>query len=476
MEKRSILICPWGKFDNWDETTYYYKDYETENTRSTLKIMHEITEPDRTVIFVQDTIVTNLHESYLKLCEDVESKTYKFITDHKLIPQEMNPKNLLVKILPGVGNYSTWIQVAKEQFLGEFDGSMEPISIIIFQQLFQEFYSLFQESSSPSQDSSSSSQECSPSSLKEQKLEIYLDLTHGMNILPVMVYKIVGELSQLFAMVEEVSLKVYISEPYIRGNENIKLQIHEIEDLKFEGFIPRFEFTDGIGNMESKELNAFISSIHFGFPLLALYTFPKQKELESIIEEEIQSFRDGIEIKSEPENLVTKENSSYKKIIVKHTREIHQELYKLLIVYAYVSLHRIDIPAFKNGISIQKLYDLSKKIYSNNTICNLIKTELLSSLRYNIARNASNLKEKCWISYAEIINEKPEVNIQKRNFSAHIGLERNTFEIFIDSLENYPKNKSRKNQKKWIKNSAKIRYRDDKIGKIYETAESILNG
>ena len=475
MEKRSILICPWGKFDNWEEVTYYYRDLETEKTRSTLKIMHEITKPDRTVIFVQDTLVTALRESYQELCEVVMNETYKFITDHKLIPQEMDLKNLLVKILPGVGNYSTWSRDNGEYFLGEFKGSMEPMSIIVFQQLFDAFYSLFQEKNK-----------------EKNKLEINLDLTHGMNILPVMVYKIVGELSQLFAMVGEVSLKVYISEPFIRGNENIKLQIHEIENLKVEGFIPRFEFTKEIGNLNSKKLNAFVSSIHFGFPLLALYTFPKQKDLALIIKKEILSFNSGIEITSKKGKLKIKKNPPYKKVIAKHTREIHQELYKLLIVYAYASLHSIDLPDVKNGVIIKKLRDLSKEIYSkeiysnntilnlikNNTILNLINSEL-SNLRYNIAENAFNKEKKLtlkvgWTPYTHIIKKNSSDNIETRNFSAHIGLERNTIEIFIESLENHPDNP--KKLKEWLEKSAKIRYRDAMIDKIYETAESILDG
>lgn len=160
-------------------------------------------------------------------------------------------------------------------------------------------------------------------------LEVYLDITHGVNFMPIFIYRGLLTATSLLAFLKpgRVKIKVFNTDPFIRGVTKI-LKIHQIEErvitpvplnrrlesaslLKpvsippaergsfFKEVKPRTDFYRYEG-----ELNSFIGSFYYGFPLVTTTFFPPVEEVEGHLRRMYQVYWENVVGKEEGEEVI----------------------------------------------------------------------------------------------------------------------------------------------------------------------------
>ena len=147
-----------------------------------------------------------------------------------------------------------------------------------------------------------------------------MDLTHGLNYMPVLTYRVVKDLLEIQSIKNNVRLVVYNSDPYV-GREKETLNIHIVENktivpsLNFDGVTIKFlkptKFIDkeDIGkimeeinqNKKIRELklmkqniNAFLASLVYALPLVYSTFFVDEEKINDKINEIINLFISNI--------------------------------------------------------------------------------------------------------------------------------------------------------------------------------------
>jgi CRISPR-associated protein Csx1 len=393
-----ILVAPWGSPEKWENVEYEFDDIKV-TSRSSLKPLVEILKPEEVVLIVLDTRVTEKFENYEHLCQNVRSRYVEFCDEELHLP--IKDKNIIVA--PGVGTFQV-----KDLGVAKFEGRATDFYYLVAFELAKRIIE----------------------AVKEEGLEVHLDLTHGINFMPTLVYRALYEILGVMAYVCNIKLNVYNSEPYSKGITQ-KLRIHRIESREI---LPRLSShilgkDDGrawlikksdetielrgkaLEKNETDELNAFLSAIVNGLPL-ALYTFfPQEEELGRKLEEACEYWRNHIECAQG----YVKRRLKFEADFLRCVR---------LWIAAKVFAERLKIQK-KEEISLDELYKTSQKLFrQEGTKMALINRALMEEIKNEAGQKA---KEE-WKSVKELVDKKVG-KLSLQNFLAHAGLEYNVTEL-----------------------------------------------
>ena len=407
-----ILIAPWGLPKGWKEVNYIIEGHE-ESSRSSLKPLVSRLHPNRVILVVVDTAIGEEFEDYEDLCRKVEEYYKKFCEEIQL------PLTPEVIVAPGVGDFE------KAKFEGEMTDFYHFVSFELAKRLIS----------------------------AKGELDLILDLTHGMNFAPTLLYRSLHELLGVLAYTRKVQFRVYNSEPYLRGvseshREEVKtLRIHLVESREVQ---PRLSAhllgeEDGraylvkhvrkptkrgnveavrIEEKETKELNAFLSSIVNGLPL-ALLTFYPGKELEEKLKEACDLWRRSIKCLKDG------------KMVVRRGMRFTADFMRC--VRLWVAARSFGLER-KEEASLKELEELSERFKSEG-----MKEALVSRTLTGLKnRLGSKERVKEWIPLSELMEGKSG-GFSPQNFLAHAGLEYNVTEVRISGgvRLRYPKSQRR---------------------------------
>ncbi|MEM1590194.1 MAG: CRISPR-associated CARF protein Csx1 [Candidatus Bathyarchaeia archaeon] len=199
----SVLISTWGD-PRWWENVIYAMDGQRHHlqTKSSLPVILEkaTPKPEKVFIMVLDTVVKKQVSSLNDLRDSVTAYYREFLHSLNLDPQIP----IEVIVAPGVGRFRL-----DDGSYAEFQGFLTDYLAYV---TFEISRCLLQTA--------------------DNWLTVHLDLTHGINFMPSLTYAVVCEVLGALAIAKKVHLKVYNSEPYIRGVTS-ELNIHKVEDREF---------------------------------------------------------------------------------------------------------------------------------------------------------------------------------------------------------------------------------------------------
>ncbi|MCX8171581.1 MAG: CRISPR-associated CARF protein Csx1, partial [Candidatus Bathyarchaeota archaeon] len=401
---------------------YIYEGSSFEG-RSTLPILlnNVSPKPDIIIAIVLDTTVNKIVSSYDELVKEVLLKYDSF-------SREIGLSENLVRFIvaPGAGRF----QPIKDTFFN-FIGELSDYRAYVMYELSKVL------------------------AKSDPGVTIHLDLTHGINFMPSLTLLAVREIASVIAFTRRsVRLKVYNAEPYIR-NVTSRLNIHLVEDspaiIEYDLMplgaenkcvpLKRYGKSDicrekdlqmliSNCNRIKRNLNAFLSSVFNGLPL-ALYTFyPEESQLENIIEEIVEIWRENINVTSDGNEVYVKRNLSFGRDFTK--------LIQIWLIAKTLNLRRKIEVSYVELDNLRKVFSgFSKKA-----------DEMISRDLYRVRNDVEKKREYCrdWVKLCSIYRESKIFT--ERDFLAHSGLEMNVTEVKHDGQ------------------SIMLRYAKDKIGKV----------
>ncbi|MGB9759674.1 MAG: CRISPR-associated CARF protein Csx1 [Thermoproteota archaeon] len=385
----SVLISPWGNPEQWKEVTYTFNDAK-KLSRSTLSLLYDALKPERVVIIVLDTLAREPSQSYDDVVNEVKRKCNDFVKEKLKIDI-----NYDVIVAPGVGGFDLL-----------FEGSMSDFYFYILFKLSKILVEL---------------DDCSI---------VHLDLTHGINYMPTLVYRALNEILGVLAYTKRIKFVVYNSEPYREGIGGCR--IHVIE--KRERIQPRLSahplgITGGcnllsvtkkdedlsksvsgvskVSSEELKELNAFLSSIVNGLPLAVFTFYPSESRLLERLENVVNTWK---------QNIVCDGKSIRRKL--KFTDDFMRYV-RLWLASRSMKLNK------KEEVSLTEIKDINEKLFKHYGLTNRLISRTIGKLEKTL-RNVNQFNE--WKKLGEVL-EGHVGNFDPQNFLAHAGLEYNVTEI-----------------------------------------------
>jgi len=305
----NLLIAPWGspwrdpcipEGDlRWDEVTYVLGN-EQVKSRTTLPLLLKTFRPEATLILVCDTVAcySDLQGevSYPSMVKAVKRKYEGFIdTVLKDAGLTEFKDRITISVIPCFGNFIN----------GEFQTQPADTRLWIFYELLKFLLE---------------------NTDNEEEVTIALDLTHGINYLPILTYTSLKELLHHLAFGNKIALYVYNSDPFSKGitnrlhvnlieeniippltepqgpNGGVKLSLHPCGDTLNDDQRRKLrEIGEKFGKLSKdfSQLRHLYESVHAGMPLAAL-TFMEglnfQKLLDSIREFFDTHRREGFDV------------------------------------------------------------------------------------------------------------------------------------------------------------------------------------
>ncbi len=474
-----LLIATWGEPATWKAVRYRFGGEEQQSC-STLGIIKKVINPDRTIVIVSDTLaefskgINTCGKKESDQNVELEKSDYKGVLEfiNTYIRKTLEAFNVSaddIWILPSVGYFPKI--TAK--------GNLSDLRYALFVKFFDIFEDL----------------------LKEEKVEIFLDITHGQNFLPSFTYEVLKTVLGILALfVKDVRLTVLNSDPFVPSAKPEFLEIHRvIDNLKiapqpYGYYSKRYDFIApfGKGGKSFKEIRdkvdkiknnkiplrlidyvpAFLGAVYHGLPLLLFYGYLEPAYAEELLDTVFETYYENVEISEQNGRLIME-----KKIRLRPEVEVFaiygmllkglKEKYPFIEEYSFYKTRDEE----KISIPLDKLKEISGLFYFSEKNKAILEKELTDIKRIIICYLCSKGSFD-WTPFIdlEIKNlkraeeEEEEENPQKetegtpatlgneeRNFFAHGGLIKKAIELKGD------------NEKIYIRYIPKNRYEDKKI-------------
>jgi len=436
-----VLVSTWGNPYQWNPIRYKFKEHEIES-RNTLPIMIKALNPDKVLIITLDTMANFMNRngkpeiqtkeefnSYEEIRRDTEDRI-RWHIEKEVLPelQKQGEDELAGKIGSILKEGKIEIDVAPG--VGVFGNITVMGSMLDFYHYIT--YKL-------------------ATWLPVNDLEVYLDLTHGINFMPTLTYRALRNLLGLLAYVKDVNFEIMNFEPYPLGVKDKILK---------ETVLNMWEIGEGkvypkpiLSKVENGDWTAFISSVANGFPLVFSTFYPNMSEVKEYLEDEYRKFLSSIKVKRRKEDgkpVVKREES-----LSKNFKNVSKLYYLLRVLdrdYSKYAKKELEISEIEKITELFKkmprievmvteqvkdLKNLVKGYYNYESggpryklgLLDLInrkrgKTEEVMKLKKGVpitlleARNATRIFGP---SGTQRYNETPEL----RNFIAHSGFEYN---------------------------------------------------
>ncbi len=395
---KKILIAPWGNPSRWSSVKYKWNNKEEEITSKTsvLTLINYLN-PEKVLILVGDSLIDaeNLSEkSYEEVKKSVTKMIEEFLKSPDVELDKYSEVKVKICILPSVGKFPN----------GSFEGQLLDYYYALLYKLAEEF-------------------------LEEDYEEIYLDLTHGINFMPVLTYRALREVLQVLAFFSKKRLCVYNADPYA-GKGNEILYLHQVEDTEIEADIPdipsfyKESFSPKLVQAEKRsspapkqefirKIVAFLGAIFFGLPLAIFTFFPDIEEIRKYLQDALKTWEENVEVKEEGKKVLVKRKGKFTKIV--------QALIPALLLGEELKRRKLILKQ-EEEVKFENLKQLCDKFLYNNRRIKSITGKEMENLKNILAGEE-------WKSYAEILGKEYKDNIDPRHFLAHAGFEYNAVEV-----------------------------------------------
>lgn len=396
-----ILIVTWGDPYTWQEVQYKYNN-ELVKSSTSLKILIEKIKPDKTIIIGLDSVIDRV------LFQFPSFKTYLEIENKAKDYYESFINNWLLKvdkIIIGFGK-------------GEFPKSkFEGNALDFYNKVIYELSKIILES------------------IDSSEVKIYLDITHGLNFMPVLGYRIVRELAQILAYFYEVKFVVLNADPYVRDASSV-LNINEILNVKirpqFFVYKPERRPLEPYYGLEEKEKEkmgekiklewgrfkdnsyCFASAVIYGLPYYVYYFFPGIPAMQEFMGKICESYLNCIKITNPSKRLTILRRLQFQKEFAELVKILF--IVKLMEVKGKVS-NKIEVSLLSEIKNLKGLIWQKFPVESNRIDVEIVEINGLQNIPND------------WKVYAEVKGLSCQNQIDKRNFFAHAGFEYNSIMI-----------------------------------------------
>ncbi len=401
MDTTKILVAIWGNFSAWKDANYRYKN-KIYTSSTTLPLLLDTIKPNYTYIILADTLMDKYDNifTYQEGLARIKNEAGAFIKEKiRSYPTKLKEDNINILILPAVGTFS------RSRFVGNPNNFYALVYFELARNILRNLGSklaFISENNKP----------C---------LELYLDITHGLNFMTMITYRAVKDILQIIAYFCNVRLIVLNSDPLV-GSGNIDLNINEIEKINV---IPAFNFYrysdtmllipspsghEGVNALTKRmdRLYAFCSAFLHGLPVYMYYFYEKPKEDE--IENIVKLFYDHIEVNV---------NGTFGVIQGLNFGESF-----ISLLQGFLLSNLLMVNAKDDGVVKMDDIERIKGIFKHSrTILQRLERELGKIKRVRIG---SEFKDYGF--YAEA-NYSPNDNFDGRNFFAHCGFVHNLIEL-----------------------------------------------
>ncbi|HCO38477.1 MAG TPA: TIGR01897 family CRISPR-associated protein [Aquificaceae bacterium] len=430
MDTTKILVAIWGNFSAWKDANYRYKN-KIYTSSTTLPLLLDTIKPNYTYIILADTLMDKYDNifTYQEGLARIKNEAGAFIKEKiRSYPTKLKEDNINILILPAVGTFS------RSRFVGNPNNFYALVYFELARNILRNLGSklaFISENNKP----------C---------LELYLDITHGLNFMTMMTYRAVKDILQIIAYFCKVRLIVLNSDPLV-GSGNIDLNINEIEKINV---IPAFNFykyqqhgakfinvntyanlnenrkreigtelskNDSIINLKQKMSNiyAFCGAFLHGLPIYIYYFY------EEITKEDIKPL---INLFYSYIKLNYKETSDTQEINIIQETNFTEEFLSLLQAYILSSL-------LKNIYSVEKKEELSlediekvKGVFKYSRVISQRLERELSRLKDLKEKEDFDFKDYGLIAIGEG-KYQGNSSFDERNFFAHCGFGYNVIQV-----------------------------------------------
>jgi len=407
-----LLIAPWGNPSSWNELFYDFMGVEVKSYTS-LKILHEVIKPDKTIIIGLDTLA-DTGRNY----EEVKVNAGKKIRGYA---NKFGLKEYSVIVAPGIGTFQQ----------GDFRGEALDYYYYVIAKIS---FDLLKNS--------------------EKTLNIHLDLTHGLNYTTILTYRAIKEVLELFSIFKEVAFTAYNADPFSPNAKRLSINVTEDEesipkppdekirqgrtleplDLNHHERRKLFEKElKCIKEVNKSEVSAFLGALYNGLPLALFRFFPQIDKLKEIVLTTMKVYEKYVDVKSNKQLNVTRK--------VKFGKDFKVYVFAYLIGTLLRKYNLIFCR--KNKVTLSEIESLKSKLFSFD-----------ERVEVKIDRDIHNIKERIeskiidnWQVYNVVLGNTLG-GVDDRNFLAHSGFEGNAVEL-------------RKHNGKLL-----LRYREEKIRTI----------
>ena len=433
MDKISFLFAPWGDPYNWRETEYVFKEDDLEISRksnTTLPILIDALKPDHIFILALDTLAPYIKRLYKDVDIDY-SKIIEYSREavrNKLTEWDIK-EDIRIEILPGIGSYKyrideTW---RKSYYLGMITDYKYTLSYFISRHFIDKLRGVDEDT----------------------LIQIYLDLTHGVNYMPTFTYDVLLSLSRILRYkFRKVSFIVYNSDPVIKGVDiphNIN-KVVEVKNLAKEYMKEKmridnpglFKFLDKriikdfktlkIDKRLIEDLNMFIGGIINGLPLIILEYYPSIDKINNILTDIIMRYLRYTEVKANLDSLTVRHQIAFDKQL--------EILSKVMLISEIMNEYRAEPDEegyYELGdlVKISNIYDSGDR---NNYTVGKELYDIKESIKEFVTKSglkSIDFKNKITLTryYREyLFEDKYSINDKGRfirNFLSHAGLEKN---------------------------------------------------
>jgi CRISPR-associated protein Csx1 len=392
----NILIAPIGNVEKYEEVTYILETKE-KKSKISFSLLEEIKKPEKVIIIALDTLA-NEGEKYEEIEEEVKNKICSFVKEG----DQLKSKDIEIIVAPGVGRFSGDKKI--------FKGKMRDYYSFLFYHLAEEFVK------------------------GDEPLYIYLDLSHGINYMPVLTYQAIKEAGALVAIKREVTLETYNSDPVTgKPSESDRFQINKVNEEKVEFTIKKYlktgsksrpleplsqdvdrkrldaEITNTLPKKE--EILAFLGAVFHGLPLAIFTFYPEIDTLKDKIRQIYEKWREHINLIHENESLICERKLAF--------TDFFEVLVRTVVIGESFNIER------RCKVMLKELKDLYERFFKDKFVGYFIEKEFDQTFE--------KIKDKIgkdWKFLIEIMREEHSEQIKigapdRRNFFAHAGFEGN---------------------------------------------------
>jgi len=314
--------CPWSIYDEnltedklrWIPVTYIIRINNSKHemkTIDTIPLLDEVFNFDKIIIIVQDTVLVKKVSNYDEVCKNVHDMYMNFIKSWNIA--DVHKVDLIV--CPGVGNFVN--KVSNRSVRLSIDGEMYDFYAVLYLELSRRLCNIH-----------------------DYDVDVHVDLTHGINYMPTLLYRAVKEILQIIAYTKNVKLHVYNSEPFAGRDTPLNIHIVEESELKPDIQPEVFKIEKGrarikplkaldksIGRELSYKLNTileeindesislFISSIVNGLPMLLYNTIPEPSKIDNALTRIYSIYREYTVVEGDENSIKIVHRASFRKDI-----------------------------------------------------------------------------------------------------------------------------------------------------------------
>ncbi len=406
----NIVIAPWGDPSNWKRVTYIYEDKEEYSFSSTIALSRLLNiDTHNIIIFLASTLIDRKVNSYDEMKVSIEGYIYNL-----LVEKEGNVRPKLC-IVPGIG---TFIKNNKRFVHKEVKRGATNYYNAVYYNTLKIL-----------------------NNINDNKINIYLDITHGINYMAVLCSSAVNLASNTYAAVTGKRVKVITcnSDPLYpiprEDDKNVRLHINRISSVEYNGYksteelLLRFvtdylinknyyintllRLIEDIKREDIEKIHKAAKAFATGIAMILTRTKSDIARYKSILDKILDELETSLDIKEDGQDIIIEYKHSDSKIALLHS---------IISVLDSISLN-IDSDY---AVTLKQLENVSQKYYQNviDSVYYIVNEELDRINEYSESIPATYILYGK-LKYVNNFDESRAGKTNSRVLYAHAGLEEN---------------------------------------------------